>query len=133
MALLADFTCFFALPSSVWFTCLANRREQRVSGEEVDVGDTFTLVIVWSALGVPLAFKKGEFGAKVAWIGARLTDYSEGIVARAKDDILDGLEFDIKEASAGNYTTKAVLRTMAGRASHVATVFRVWRPFLSEL
>ena len=44
----------------------------------------FTLTIVWSAMGFPLAFKKGEFGDKVAWIGAKLTVHPEGIIARAK-------------------------------------------------
>ena len=35
---------------------------------------------------------------------------------------------DIEETTARNFTTKAVLRSLAGRASHVATLFRVWRP-----
>ena len=31
----------------------------------------YTLITVWSALGFPLAFRKGEFGTKIAWIGAK--------------------------------------------------------------
>ena len=69
----------------------------------------------------------------MAWIGANLTVHPEGVIARTKEDILEELEADIKRASAGNYTTKAILRTLAGRASHVATLIKVWRPFLSEL
>ena len=42
-----DDTCFFALPNSVWFTCLAKRSEHSVSPPEAVVGETLTIIIVF--------------------------------------------------------------------------------------
>ena len=82
----------------------------------------YILITVWSALGFPLAFRKGAFGMKVAWIGAKLTAHDDKVVARAKEDILDELSQDIEEATARNFTTKAVLRSLWPAER------RTWRP-----
>ena len=88
----------------------------------------YIFITVWYALGFPLTFRKGDPGTKIAWIGAKLTAHDDKVVARAKEDILDDLSQDIEEATARNFTTKSGLRTLVGRASHVATLFRVGRP-----
>ena len=65
--------------------CLAIRGTSEVRRTQVA-----RAVLAWAALGVRLAFKKGQYGAKVDWIGAQLT-----IVPRAVEAVI--LEHRLKE------------------------------------
>ena len=93
----------------------------------------YILITVWSALGFPLAFRKCDFGTKVAWIGAKLTAHDDKGVVRAKEDILDELSQDIEEATARNFTTKAVLRSLAQSVARSDPLQGLAPPSLSKL
>jgi hypothetical protein len=90
-------------------------------------------ILLWRTLGFPLQFVKAMLGPKVTWIGAELALVPLGVQARAKKDILDDLTADMDAIEASNCPTKKLVRSFAGRCSHVSTLIPVWKPFLAEL
>ena len=49
------------------------------------------IILVWRALGLPLAFRKGQRGSQVTWIGSVLTCIRDEIRCTIKDSILEDL------------------------------------------
>ena len=90
-------------------------------------------ILLWRALGFPLAFSKAALGPSVNWIGASLSIHPLGLEAQAKADILDDLTADLDAIEPTNVISKKAVRSLAGRGSHVATLVPAWRPFLAEL
>mgnify|MGYP003341758329 CR=1 FL=1 len=91
------------------------------------------VVLSWSALGFPLAFKKGQRGREIVWIGATLQLTSTGLEASIKKSILDELRAQVADILKSNVVSRKVLRSFAGRCNHVATLLWPWRPFLQSL
>ena len=91
------------------------------------------IVLVWMALGFPLAFKKGQRGPEIVWIGATLRVTSSGVEASIRKSILDELRVQVSDILKSNVVSRKVLRSFAGRCNHVATLLWPWRPFLQSL
>ena len=91
------------------------------------------VVLVWSALGFPLAFKKGQRGYEIVWIGATLRVMASGLEASIKKSILDELRAHVLEILKSNAVSRKMLRSSAGRCNHVSTLLWPWRPFLQSL
>ena len=91
------------------------------------------LILTWRCLGFPLAFHKGQRGNSVAWIGNKLLVEDDVIIATIKPEILKELEAQIEQVLKSNVVSIRLLRSLAGRANHVASLLRTWRPFLQQL
>jgi len=94
---------------------------------------TAIVVLAWRALGFPLAFRKGQRGPAVVWIGGTVRVHRSGVEASIKKSILDDLGSQVDELLKSNTCSKKALRSFAGRANHVATLLWPWRPFLQHL
>ena len=92
-----------------------------------------TIVLVWSALGFKLAFKKGQRGPEVVWIGGTIKVSHTGVEASIKQSILDCIREQLREILKSNVCSRKLLRSFAGRCNHVATLLWPWRPFLQSL
>ena len=91
------------------------------------------ITLLWMSLGFPLAFKKAQISSDVIWIGVCLSARRRSITASLKEEILQEVETMSKDALSKNIYPKKSLRTLAGKANHVAGVIYTWRPFLQEL
>jgi hypothetical protein len=106
--------------------CLTGSRRQRNLWLAI-------IVLVWSALGFKLAFKKGQRGPEVVWIGGTIKVSRAGVEASIKQSILDCIREQLREILKSNVCSRKLLRSFAGRCNHVATLLWPWRPFLQSL
>ena len=91
------------------------------------------VILVWSALGFPLSFRKGQCGRQVTWIGNVLTLCPSSLTATIKAETLKKFEAQVVEALSANVVTVQALRSLAGRGNHIASLLWAWRPFLQGL
>ena len=69
-----------------------------LSGTDQERSDNAALwIFAIRCLGFPLAFKKGQRGPGVTWIGAVLTDCSSSVVVTIKPEILNELRNQIQQ------------------------------------
>jgi hypothetical protein len=87
------------------------------------------MVLVWNALGFKLAFRKGQLGVTVTWIGMTVTIEQGGIRARVKQAIIDDILADLDAFEKENVISKKVLHSFLGKLSHVSGLLLVMRPF----
>ena len=92
-----------------------------------------TIILVWSALGFPLAFAKGQLGKKVTWIGGTITCEPWGVRAVVKESIVSDICDDLKRFKALNLIPKKELHSLVGKLSHAAGLLIIMRPFLEPL
>ena len=88
------------------------------------------MVLVWNALGFKLAFRKGQLGITVTWIGITVTIEQGGIRAKVKQAIIDDVMTDLDTFSKKNVITKKELHSFLGKLSHISGLLLVMRPFL---
>jgi hypothetical protein len=92
-----------------------------------------TMVLVWEALSFGLAYKKGQFGKKVVWIGGTLEFTASGLDAAVKDTIVEDIVTGFKAYSASNIVSRKELLSFVGRLNHAAGLLVTLRPFLHAL
>jgi hypothetical protein len=91
------------------------------------------MMLCWEALNFNLAYRKGQFGGTVDWIGGNLEFTSTGISARIKDSIVQDILQDLKSFEGLNVIPTKALRSFVGRANHAAGLLLVLRPFLHSI
>jgi len=91
------------------------------------------LILLFRALGLPLAFGKGRFGPAVDWIGLSIRiDIDAVVVTIAAHRVQELLELT-KDGLRNNVVSRKWLQSYAGKASNFASVLVFWRPFLQFL
>ena len=114
---------------------LLRRRSHRVHTWRLDYEkkSVATMILCWEALGFALAYRKGQLGTSVVWIGGKLEFNSKGIQASIKETIIE----DIVEALQRYKTTNVIepkdLQSFVGRANHAAGLLVTVRPFLHAI
>ena len=88
------------------------------------------MTLAWAALGIVLAFAKGQFGRTVNWIGASFESTNKGVVATILRTRLDDLLGLVKELLSSNVAPLRKVRTVTGKAQSIASLLWVWRPFV---
>ena len=88
------------------------------------------MVLVWNALGFKLAFRKGQLGVTVTWIGITVTIEQGGIRAKVKQAIIDDIMTDLATFKGANVIWKKDLHSFLGKRSHVSGLLLVMRPFM---
>jgi hypothetical protein len=91
------------------------------------------IVLVWEALGFGLAFKKGQFGKKVTWIGGTFSVDATGITASVKQSIIDDIIMDLERFSMVNIISLKELHSFVGKVNHAAGLLPTLRPFIQPL
>ena len=91
------------------------------------------VIVIWRVLGFPLAFRKGQRGPSVVWIGCTYELDAESVTVSIKEAILADLKDQVTTAMSSNVVSRKALHSLAGRANHVAGLLWAWRPFLQQL
>ena len=91
------------------------------------------MILVWEAVGFKLAYRKGQLGKEVTWIGATLQVTADGISARVKQTIVDDIVTALDQFKHTNIISKKELRSFVGRTNHAAGLLTVLRPFLHAI
>ena len=94
---------------------------------------TVKFICVFLTLGVRLAFDKAQLGTTVVWVGVELKLVDWSIVAAVTMEKLEALLEIILEMLSANVISVKALRSLAGKATNVATLVPVWRPFLNQM
>eukprot|EP00971_Amphidinium_carterae_P024999 493719-Amphidinium_carterae.1 len=105
------------------------------------VGDRITrnlhlasFVLALTALGIKLSWHKGARSTStVTWIGASFHLRAGYLEVSAKPELLVDLGSLIAEALSHNTIKVKTLRTLVGKANHLAGIVPLVRPFLSPL
>ena len=101
--------------------------------EEVARHHAALAILGWSVLGVPLAFKKGQFGQTAEWIGAQFKCENVGVMATITAARLQELRELTVKLLASNVVSLPILRTYTGKAQSMASLLYTWRPFVHML
>ena len=91
------------------------------------------MTLAWAALGIVLAFAKGQFGRTVNWIGASFESTNTGVVATILRARLDDLLALVRDLLSANVASIKKVRTLTGKAQSIASLLWVWRPFVHML
>ncbi len=91
------------------------------------------VVLVWSALGLPIAIHKAARGSLVDWIGATFHIQFDRVIVSAKTDMYVELEQLSRDFLNLNVIPLRDVESYAGKCSHVASLLWMWRPFLRDL
>ena len=83
------------------------------------------MTLAWAALGIVLAFAKGQFGRTVNWIGASFESTNKGVVATILRTRLDDLLALVKELLASSVAPLRKVRTVTGKAQSIASLLWV--------
>ena len=87
-------------------------------------------ILAWTALGVGLSFRKGQFGKRVDWIGATFSTHAGGLDATIKAERLEELSLLTDKLLSSNLVSTADLRSYIGKAQSIASLLFTWRPFV---
>ena len=90
-------------------------------------------VLSWAALAVRLAFKKGQYGAYVDWIGTQFAIRPLAVEAMILEARLKELKQLIIAMRGKNFVSLKALRTFTGKAQSMASRLFTWRPFVHML
>ena len=91
------------------------------------------LVLLFTALGFPLSFRKGSRGTSVDWIGLNLSVRPRVVHLTITEARVKELHDLADEALLHNLVSKKWLKSFAGKASSFASILIFWRPFLRSI
>jgi hypothetical protein len=91
------------------------------------------MVVVWLCMGFELAYPKAQRGKRAEWIGNVIRLYPDRVEVWISQEKVDDLWELISEMTSGNLVGVKKLRTFAGKASFIAALVIIWRPFLNEI
>ena len=92
-----------------------------------------TIMLVWLALGVRLAFPKGMLAAEAEWIGIRFAVAPPILTASIKEALIAEIRSEARSFMDVNVIPRKRFLSFIGKCNHVATLLYGWRPFLREL
>ena len=97
-----------------------------------------SLILMWEALGIKLAYRKGAIGKSVGWIGANVEIKEPGtnkaaVIVKAKPEMMAEIREATSRHETVNLISKKELASYTGKLNHIAGMIEVLRPFLSEL
>ena len=96
--------------------------------------DTFARVLlIWSALQLPLAFDKAVYGPSVTWTSAVFCPLADALIVRIKESIVLETGEMAQRFLTVNYLARKELRSFIGKVMHIASLVIIVRPFVSEL
>ena len=90
------------------------------------------VLLLWIAFGFKLAFRKGQRGARVDWIGNNIAINRDWVHVTITDEFMREFRAATHEISQVNVVSEKQLRSYTGAASHVANLVWALRPFLDE-
>ena len=91
------------------------------------------ICLVWEALNFTLAYRKGQFGPYVVWIGGELAFTKPGVTGQVKQSIVEDIVAALHKFRTENVHSCKELRSFVGRANHAAGLLVAVRPFLHAL
>ena len=91
------------------------------------------LVLLFTALGFPLSFRKGSRGTSVDWIGLNLSVRPRVVHLTITEARVKELRDLADEALLHNLVSKKWLKSFAGKTSSFASILIFWRPFLHSI
>jgi len=80
-----------------------------------------------------IAWAEAQHGVKVVWTSAKFEMTKTQVVIAIKPELLQHSYNDVCEFLRINVITAKRLRTLVGRATHVASIIVFWIPFVSQL
>lgn len=121
-------------PSEVNLTCYVDDPIAALRGiEEQRKLNAAIIVLAWEALGLGLAYAKGQFADKVTWIGGTVTCESTGVRASVTEFIIMDIREDLQRILQQNITSVNELHSLIGKLGHAAGLLIIMRPFLGPL
>ena len=135
---------FFALVGRLTLALFSKRecREQAyvddpaftITGSERGRRRTMAIIVlVWRCLNLELAFRKGQTGRKISWIGSTLILARSGVLATLQSDTVDELKALLSDVASANVVSIKALRSLAGKLCNAARLLTAWRPFLNDI
>ena len=95
---------------------------------------TFAMVLLlWSALDLPLSLTKAVRGFTVSWTSAKFTPYDGGVQVEVKEAIVKDTQELTTAMLTQNTTSRKKLRSYVGKLMHIASVVQQLRPFLTDI
>ena len=94
---------------------------------------TARLVTLWLCLGWDLSYHKGQYDIAVNWIGYSIKVCEEYVTASIKEEFMMEFTTLVRDTLAKNLISIDDLRSLAGKANHIATLIYAWRPFLDQI
>ena len=95
---------------------------------------TFAMVLLlWSALDLPLSLTKAVRGFTVSWTSAKFTPYHGGLQVEVKETIVTDAQEMTTAIMRENTISRKKLRSYVGKLMHIASVVQQVRPFLTDL
>ena len=85
---------------------------------------------VWRCL--ILAFKKGQIGQSISWMGSRLILTRSCALATLQSDTITELKSLLRKISVGVVVSATVVQPVAGELSIAARPLTAWQPFLRD-
>eukprot|EP00971_Amphidinium_carterae_P349784 6491222-Amphidinium_carterae.1 len=90
------------------------------------------LVILWRALGFPVAFQKAQFGTTVSWTSAVLSISRDALTVSIKPSLV-AETLQLLRHPSGNLVSVKLLRKVTGKLSHISSMLPALRPFVQPL
>ena len=91
-----------------------------------------SLMCLWMALGLGVAFHKAVRGRDVVWIGARYELFDDHLTVSVTPELIEELIASIEAMLDANRVKVRDVRRLAGQGNHVAGLVFSWRPFLKD-
>ena len=91
------------------------------------------IVISWSVMELPLAFKKAQFGRRVPWNGFLIEKLADRFVATVPEEKIKEISDIGAEFLTHNVESYADLRSLAGKLDNLSSLIPILRPFLDEI
>jgi hypothetical protein len=91
------------------------------------------VLLLWSALDLPLSLTKAVRGFSVSWTSAKFSPYNGGVQVEVKESIVADAQELTTAMLKQNTTSRKKLRSYVGKLMHIASVVQQVRPFLTDL
>ena len=91
------------------------------------------IIAVWHSLGFGLAYAKAKRGPSVTWIGGTMKIERHQVTVQIPPEKISDLFDMIKKISKDNVVPVKLLRQFTGKASSLASLIDVLRPFITDL
>ena len=92
-----------------------------------------TVILLWSALRIPLSLEKAKISRTPEWTSAAYSSTPSSVTVSIKGAILDDVKALTQQFLSSNVVSLKDLESYIGKAMHIAGVIPVVRPFLTDL
>ena len=87
-----------------------------------------TAVLISTLLGFRLAFRNTHRGPNIIWIGAQIELQRDRVVVSVPEVKMKAFLALVETTLSSNVVSVRAVRTLAGKANHLASILHVWRP-----